>query len=105
MAVIDDEEEKAAILNAKRGFIEATPTPISYEVFLHRLKKGDINREAISGYLAEVWNMGLHMQRVRGACSQEHAHRGDSLQGIQRPLRQSRCDLQHCARPHNPSIR
>jgi hypothetical protein len=35
IALIDDEEEKTAILNAKRGFVEAAPTPISYEVFLH----------------------------------------------------------------------
>lgn len=80
IAVINDEEEKATILNAKRGFIEATPTPILYEVFLHRLGKGDINREAISGYLAEVRNMGFRLTcRECGAPAAKNMRTGEVL--------------------------
>jgi hypothetical protein len=61
ISLIEDEGEKQEILRAKRGFVDSIPKPISFEVFCHRLEKGDIRREAVAGVLAEVRNMGLRL--------------------------------------------
>lgn len=59
MSVIEEPEIRAAITQAKRGFVDAVPTPISYEVFVTRLEKGNIAREAFAGRLTDIPNMGL----------------------------------------------
>jgi hypothetical protein len=59
MSVIDKPELQIATTQAKRGFIDAIPTPISYEVFVIRLEKGNINREAFAGRLTDIPSMGL----------------------------------------------
>lgn len=59
MSIIDEPEVQAAITQAKRGFIDAIPTPISYGVFITRLEKGNINKEAFAGRLTNIPSMGL----------------------------------------------
>lgn len=59
MSIIDEPKIEAAITQAKRGFIDSVPTPISYEVFVHRLDKGNITKEAFAGRLSDIPSMGL----------------------------------------------
>lgn len=59
ISVIDEPEIQAAITRANRGFVDAVPTPISYEVFVTRLEKGNITREAFAGRLTDIPSMGL----------------------------------------------
>lgn len=59
MSIIDQPEVQAAITEAKRGFVDAVPKPISYEVFVTRLRQGNITRESIAGKLADIPSMGL----------------------------------------------
>jgi hypothetical protein len=59
MSIVDQPEVQAAITEAKRGFIDAIPKPISYEVFVTRLRQGNITKEAIAEKLTDIPSMGL----------------------------------------------
>lgn len=59
MSIVEQPEVQTLITEAKPVFIDAIPKPISYEVFVTRLRQGNITREAVAGKLTNIPSMGL----------------------------------------------